>query len=60
MKKVAVTFFLSVILMLSMTVSVFADGYSKLDNLTPGQAGYVLIQALSSQTGNYAYSCTGC
>ena len=56
MKKAAVTFSLSFALLLSVTVFAFADGYPKLDNLTPGQAGYVLAQLLATQTGNYVYN----
>lgn len=56
MKKVIVASCLSLALIFSVTVSAYADGYSRWDNLTPGQAGYVLIQLLASQTGNYVYN----
>lgn len=55
MKKAIVTFFLSLTLMLSLSVLAYAAGYSKLDNLTPGQAGYALVQTLHG-TGNYVYN----
>lgn len=55
MKKAIVTLFLSITLVLSLSISAYAAGYSKLDNLTPGQAGYVLVQTLHG-TGNYVYN----
>ena len=45
----------AVVMALSCVTVAFAAGYSKLDNLTPGQVGYVLGQLLTEKTGNYVY-----
>ena len=45
----------AVVMALSCVTVAFAAGYSKLDNLTPGQGGYVLGQLLTEKTGNYVY-----
>lgn len=45
----------AVVMALSCVTVAFAAGYSKLDNLTPGQVGYVLGQLLTEKAGNYVY-----
>ena len=47
--------FSAVAVTLSCITVAFAGGYPKLDNLTPGQAGYILAQLLTDKTGNYVY-----
>lgn len=46
MKKFFLSFCLSLVLALSLSVSAYADGYPIWDNWTPGQAGYIIGQAL--------------